>query len=1082
MGDDVITIFFDANVKAFKKGTQAVKTAVESLNRATRQFTNRAIGNFKRLIPLVAGVGSVFGILSKGVSTYLSQHEELGKKMNAVWTTIGNLIGPIIERIINLIATATSYFVGFMNALGITSKKASELSKSTGTLQKTLAGFDELNVLQDNGGGSLDDKELPELMGQLAEFLKNKMWDEAADLIIKKMNDLIYLFRDKAREFGEKAGEYLRGAIHIIARVLDEVDWKQLGVGIANFFNGLIPEGEAMKVGQDIGKILVSSFTIGFKIVTGFLEDPELLRKFADILSGIVIGALNSIATAIRGADFRQIGENIREFFERLWGNKDEIKAAIYAVLEEAWNAALDLLRGLFKVGEGEEDPPLIKSILKIKDTLVDDVIPAAKDFFETAWTKYLKPVLEWAVNKGLPELLKQVADTIEDLTKVLKDGDWSGFKDGLNGVEKALLALGAVKLITGIADLTSKVRSFVGLFTGGAGAGVTGSVTGLSTALGTLGTVLGVGGVAGLGVGFAMLLAHLGEVPLEAYQAERGTKLLSETLEGTSGSVMDLASAMNGFKETADQYDTVLNESIVGLDSTGLSLQQCEDASRAYQAALETMAQMLGISTEELKKQIDAAGGDVTQIKALNTATDDASVSQKEISANFGETKKQIDNLNKAIADNVNSGKTLRTANNQNVTSTKTVSDITGKYNKVLEGQNKALADTSKIVMETAQSVTEEATALEKGSSATDQAVQSTGKLVEGLGKTPKTASDAGSSVKTMGEDSDLATKKVAQSVKTMRTSYETDLNAVSNTTKRTWTDIKNNTNLTWNNIVQVVNAAMRNMTTGVNTSFTSMNTGIQRNMTVITNNVVNSFEQMGQRAVQSINGMVNSIGNSLSGLAREVTYAINDMSWALRDGLSELSYDAYYWGQDMMDSYADGINSRSYTVSNAVSGAAMGVKKFLGFSEPEEGPLSDFHTYGPDMMELYSSTILKSSSKVYGAVEKVAKGMADRLSGAELSVGTNLSALEGIGQNIQWKMPAVAGGGFLPYNVSATTGGNVETNASVADALARLNETIDGLQYALENMEWVAQFGNVRAVVREINKVQRQIERAEG
>ena len=66
-------------------------------------------------------MGTVFGVLSKSVSTYMSQHEELGKKLNAVWTTLGNLIGPIIERIVDLIATATSYFVGLLNVFGVTS-------------------------------------------------------------------------------------------------------------------------------------------------------------------------------------------------------------------------------------------------------------------------------------------------------------------------------------------------------------------------------------------------------------------------------------------------------------------------------------------------------------------------------------------------------------------------------------------------------------------------------------------------------------------------------------------------------------------------------------------------------------------------------------------------------------------------------------------------------------------------------------------------------------------------------------------------------------------------------------------------
>ena len=33
--------------------------------------------------------------------------------------------------------------------------------------------------------------------------------------------------------------------------------------------------------------------------------------------------------------------------------------------------------------------------------------------------------------------------------------------------------------------------------------------------------------------------------------------------------------------------------------------------------------------------------------------------------------------------------------------------------------------------------------------------------------------------------------------------------------------------------------------------------------------------------------------------------------------------------------------------------------IKSFLGFSEPEDGPLSDFHTYMPDMIDLMTQRI---------------------------------------------------------------------------------------------------------------------------
>lgn len=67
----------------------------------------------------------------------------------------------------------------------------------------------------------------------------------------------------------------------------------------------------------------------------------------------------------------------------------------------------------------------------------------------------------------------------------------------------------------------------------------------------------------------------------------------------------------------------------------------------------------------------------------------------------------------------------------------------------------------------------------------------------------------------------------------------------------------------------------------------------------------------------------------------------------------------EAKQWGKDLIQNFIDGITAKWEALKDKVSGVASTVKKFLGFSEPEEGPLSDFHTYAPDMMELFAKGI---------------------------------------------------------------------------------------------------------------------------
>ena len=58
-------------------------------------------------------------------------------------------------------------------------------------------------------------------------------------------------------------------------------------------------------------------------------------------------------------------------------------------------------------------------------------------------------------------------------------------------------------------------------------------------------------------------------------------------------------------------------------------------------------------------------------------------------------------------------------------------------------------------------------------------------------------------------------------------------------------------------------------------------------------------------------------------------------------------------------IDNFVNGIKAKIDKVKETVGSVAQTVKDILGFSEPEEGPLSNFHTYAPDMMDLFAQGI---------------------------------------------------------------------------------------------------------------------------
>lgn len=89
--------------------------------------------------------------------------------------------------------------------------------------------------------------------------------------------------------------------------------------------------------------------------------------------------------------------------------------------------------------------------------------------------------------------------------------------------------------------------------------------------------------------------------------------------------------------------------------------------------------------------------------------------------------------------------------------------------------------------------------------------------------------------------------------------------------------------------------------------------------------------------------------------------------------DWIKSLPEQALKWGADIIQGIVDGIKGAIGKVGEAVKGVADKIKSFLGFSEPEDGPLSDFHTYMPDMIDLMAQGIQAGKKKVVDALSGI-------------------------------------------------------------------------------------------------------------
>ena len=118
-------------------------------------------------------------------------------------------------------------------------------------------------------------------------------------------------------------------------------------------------------------------------------------------------------------------------------------------------------------------------------------------------------------------------------------------------------------------------------------------------------------------------------------------------------------------------------------------------------------------------------------------------------------------------------------------------------------------------------------------------------------------------------------------------------------------------------------------------------------------------------------VRGIVNAFG--------KIIQVGHDIVTKIQDGFLQKVQDAKNWGRDVIAKFIDGIKEKWQALKDNVAKVAQTVKDFLGFSEPEEGPLSNFHTYAPDMMDLYAKGIRDNIGKVEDSVEDVSAAVTE-------------------------------------------------------------------------------------------------------
>lgn len=195
--------------------------------------------------------------------------------------------------------------------------------------------------------------------------------------------------------------------------------------------------------------------------------------------------------------------------------------------------------------------------------------------------------------------------------------------------------------------------------------------------------------------------------------------------------------------------------------------------------------------------------------------------------------------------------------------------------------------------------------------------------------------------------------------------------------------------------NLPQILTAGLQiilGMARGIIQSIPQLVSQLPQIITALVSFLVGSVPQIAQAGFQLFVSLIKNLPSIIASIVQAVPQIIAGIGSAFLQGVSQLGNigntlfssvwskiksafrigDALQWGKDLLQNFINGIGQMISSLVNKVKSVANTVKSYLGFSEPEKGPLSNFHTYAPDMMKLFAQGIKENEGLVTDQLEK--------------------------------------------------------------------------------------------------------------
>ena len=316
------------------------------LNKTQADSGNSFKTNFKSLSKMglaIFGIRSAYMLIRQSANQLADSNDQIAGKLTAIKGALANAIAPVAETLVNLVYRLLSYLnVITKTFLGVdlfkkTAKSAKSAVGSANKLKKTIAGFDEMNVLNDTsssggggGGGGGVTPEPPDTSG----FQK---WIEQTK---KQWEDLLSISRDEAKKLfleTDKTWGLLRlgwfDTIQSLARIV--TGFLDIVKGIWGIIVG-IANGNNKKIKDSVNELVE-----GIKqIVTGL---AYLVLGVIEMIVGAIWGSIKTIADDI----YKKLIVPLGNWFKNLWnGIVSGVNNAV-SKIKSAFNSTIDFFKNI---------------------------------------------------------------------------------------------------------------------------------------------------------------------------------------------------------------------------------------------------------------------------------------------------------------------------------------------------------------------------------------------------------------------------------------------------------------------------------------------------------------------------------------------------------------------------------------------------------------------------------------------------------------------------------------------------------------------------------------------------------------